>query len=186
MKFIIEGAGVFIYPLGLCSLLALYIIIERIISLRDSKVLPKDITEAVISGNISDVSLDLKTSIGRIIYFYKNSNPDAEALKAFVRLELSRLERGMFWLDIVISAAPLLGLLGPVVGLVAVFATETGIPSPEAISKGVGLALSTTMIGLAIAIPAIVGNSFLTRKIDKYYAKLNVCIERLLDSKKDK
>ena len=186
MKFILEGAGLFIYPLGMCSLLALYIIIERIISLRDSKVLPKEIAAAIINGDISDVKIDLKTTIGRIVYFYKNSTPDPEALKAFSRLEISRLEKGMFWLDVVISAAPLLGLLGTVAGLVTVFATTTGLPSPEAISRGVGLALSTTILGLSIAIPAIVGNSYLTRKIEKYYAKLNICIVRLIDARMKK
>ena len=67
-----------------------------------------------------------------------------------------------------------------------VFATTTGLPSPEAISRGVGLALSTTILGLSIAIPAIVGNSYLTRKIEKYYAKLNICIERLIDARMKK
>ena len=90
----------------------------------------------------------------------------------------------MFILDIVISAAPLLGLLGTVAGLVGVFASGDGIPTPESISKGVGLALSTTIIGLSIAIPAIIGSAYLNRKIDKLAARLNVCIERLLNIKK--
>ena len=103
------------------------------------------------------------------------------ARKAFAQLEMTRLERGMFMLDIIISAAPLLGLLGTVAGLVTVFATDDSIPSPETISKGVGLALSTTIMGLSIAIPAIVGNSYLNRRIDKLCARLNVCVESLID-----
>jgi biopolymer transport protein ExbB len=78
----------------------------------------------------------------------------------------------------------LLGLLGTVAGLVGVFSTSEGIPSPEVISKGVGLALSTTILGLTIAIPAIIGSSFLNRKIDKLAARINVCVERLLNIKK--
>ncbi len=182
MKFLIEGAGVFIYPLGLCSFLALFIIIERLISLRDSKVIPRDVANALIEGRVDDLTPNLGTTAGRIISFYKNSSPDAEALKAFVQLEITRLERGMFWLDIVISAAPLLGLLGTVAGLVTVFAApESGLPSPEAISRGVGLALSTTVMGLSIAIPAIVGNSYIHRRIEKLCARLNISVERLID-----
>lgn len=184
MNFILEGAGIFIYPLGLCSFVALFIIIERIISLRDSKVVPREIADTIISGKIPETSNDLSSSIGRILYFYKNSSPDAEALKAFAQLEMTRLERGMFLLDIIISAAPLLGLLGTVAGLVTVFATDDSIPSPETISKGVGLALSTTIIGLSIAIPTIVGNSYLNRKLDKLHARINICVERLIDSRR--
>jgi len=181
MKFILEGAGIFVYPLGLCSFLALYIIIERLISLRDAKVLPREIASSLIAGKLPEMSKDLSSTIGRILYFYRNSNPDNEALKAFTQLEITRLERGMFMLDIVVSAAPLLGLLGTVAGLVTVFATENATPTPETISKGVGLALSTTIMGLSIAIPSIVGNSFLNRKIDKLCARLNICVESLID-----
>ena len=181
MKFVIEGAGIFIYPLALCSLVALYIIVERLVSLRESKVVPRQIAGALISGNLSETEGDLSTTVGRILFFNRNSNPDADALKAFAQLEITRLERGMFALDIVISAAPLLGLLGTVAGLVTVFATNESTPTPEAISRGVALALSTTILGLYIAIPAIVGNSYLNRRIDKLCARINICVERLID-----
>lgn len=181
MNFILEGAGIFIYPLGACSFLALFIIVERIISLRESKVIPREVANSLIAGKLPQLSNELSSSIGRILYFFKTSKPDPEALKAFAQLEMTRLERGMFWLDVVVSAAPLLGLLGTVAGLVTVFATDSSLPSPETISRGVGLALSTTIIGLSIAIPAIVGNSYLNRKIDKLCARLNICVESLID-----
>lgn len=181
MDFIINGSGIFIYPLGLCSIAALMIIIERLISLRGGKVIPRRIEKALYGGELPEVKGN--SSAGRIVAFYKFSNCDAEALKAFALLEINKLDRGMFVLDIVISAAPLLGLLGTVAGLVSVFASNDGTPNPESISKGVALALSTTMLGLSIAIPAIIGSSFLNRKIDKLSARLNVCVERLLNIK---
>ncbi len=181
MDFILEGSGVFIYPLGLCSLAAVFMIIERLICLRTSKVIPDRIEKSLYAGILPEVNG--KSSAGRIVAFYKYSKADAEALKAFAQLEITRLDRGMFILDIVISAAPLLGLLGTVAGLVSVFASTEGIPSPESISKGVGLALSTTILGLSIAIPAIVASSFLNRRIDKLAARINVCVERLLTIK---
>ena len=182
MDFILEGAGIFIYPLGLCSIAALFIIIERLISLRSAKVVPSRIEKSLYEGELPEI--EGKSSMGRIVGFYKRTNADAEALKAFAQLEITRLDRGMFVLDIVISAAPLLGLLGTVAGLVGVFASGDGIPSPESISKGVGLALSTTILGLSIAIPAIIASSFLNRRIDKLAARMNVCVERMLCIKK--
>lgn len=180
MNFILQGTGMFIYPLGLCSFVALYVIIERLIALRSEKIIPKEIANALISGKLLRYDANLKTSVGRILYFYKHSNPDAEAIKAFAQLEMSRLERGMFLLDVCVAAAPLLGLLGTVAGLVSVFTGNT-IPSPEVITKGVGLALSTTIMGLSIAIPSILGSSFLYRRIDTLCAKINICVERLID-----
>ncbi len=179
MKFLLEGAGVFIYPLGLCSLAAVFMIVERLISLRGSKIIPERIEKDLFEGRIPQTGGN--SSAGRIVDFYKLAHVDADALKAFAQLEITKLDRGMFVLDIVISAAPLLGLLGTVAGLVSVFATESGIPTAEAMSKGVGLALSTTIIGLSIAIPAIIGSSFLNRRIDKLAARINVCVERLLN-----
>ncbi len=178
MKFILEGSGAFIWPLGLCSLLAVYIIVERLISLRMSKVLPRALARALFSDKPEEIKGDKKSTVGRIVLFDRESNPDPEALKAFANFEMGKLERGMFWLDVVISAAPLLGLLGTVAGLVTVFAEAT--PSPETISRGVGLALSTTIIGLSIAIPSIAGNSYLNNRIDTLCSKINLCVERLI------
>lgn len=107
MKFVLEGAGIFLYPLLLCSFVAFYIIAERLVALRESKVVPRQIASALLSGKISEHEGDLSTTVGRILFFNRNSNPDPEALKAFAQLEITRLERGMFALDIVVSAAPL-------------------------------------------------------------------------------
>ena len=107
MNEILKGTGIFIYPLGLFSVLAMYVIIERLIALRTSRVLPRAMADAFISGEIVKNQGDLDSVAGRIVYFYRKTNPDPEALKAFARLEIARLERGMFILEIVISGAPL-------------------------------------------------------------------------------
>jgi len=180
MNFILEGIGWFIYPMGLCSLVAMYVIIERTISLRSNNVIPKEIITPLLSGVVLEDSYQSKSALGRILNFNKKNNPDSESLKAFALLEISRLERGMFLLDFVVSAAPLLGLLGTVSGLVAVFSTD-GIPQPENISRGMGLALSTTIIGLSIAIPALAAAAFLRRRVEMFAVKINICVESLID-----
>jgi biopolymer transport protein ExbB len=95
------------------------------------------------------------------------------------------MERGLFILEIVVSAAPLIGLLGTVTGLVTVFgqiSPETGLPDPAAFVEGVSMALTTTILGLAIAIPALAFNSFLNRRVDTFEAQLEVGVERLIAS----
>jgi biopolymer transport protein ExbB len=191
MQSIIQGAGVFIYPLGICSFMAVFIIIERLMALRASRVMPKALTEAFVTGDIVNLKGDLKSSAGRIVYFFKQTSPDPEALKAFARLEIARLERGMFVLEIVISGAPLLGLLGTIAGLAKVFSAEASasanaaaaaVPAGAAeIASGISLALTTTMLGLCIAIPTLVGNSYLNRRVDLLSARLDMGVERLID-----
>ncbi len=181
---LLEGAGIFAYPLGLCSVLAIFILVERALALRQSRVIPKAMVDAFISGNLADLEADTRTVGGRILDFYRNARPDPEGLKAFAQLEVNRMERGMFILDIVVGAAPLIGLLGTVTGLVqsfSNFSAETGMPDPGAFIQGVALALTTTILGLTVAIPALVGNAYLSRRVESLAASLNVGVERLID-----
>jgi biopolymer transport protein ExbB len=93
------------------------------------------------------------------------------------------MERGVPYLDVIYAAAPLIGLSGTVTGLLQVFsqiAPDTGLPDPVAFTKGVALALSSTVIGLSIAIPSLVGAGYLSRKVDNYAAELDVLLERIL------
>jgi biopolymer transport protein ExbB len=138
-----------------------------------------------LSGNVPD-AVDPNSVAGRILIFFQDPQIDAEQLKAYSRLQLSQMERGFFILEIVVGAAPLLGLLGTVTGLVDVFSNlspDTGMPEMGAFREGVALALTTTMMGLAIAIPALAFNSYLGRRIDGYAANLEVAVERLVNLK---
>ncbi len=180
---ILEGAGVFIWPLGLCSVTGIFIFFERLLALRAAKVIPRRMREAFVRGELpAEGSAD--SAAGRILQFYFEHKPDPEQLKAYARWQIIRLERGLFLLEIVVSASPLLGLLGTVTGLIKVFAKispDTGMPDPAAFVEGIALALSTTMLGLAIAIPALAGSIFLHRRVDILAAQLNVGVEQLVN-----
>jgi biopolymer transport protein ExbB len=179
---LLEGAGIFIYPLGFCSILAVFIIFERLIALRSGKIIPGDIADKFILGTMPKEG-DKKSVAGRIILFFHSKKPDTEQLKAFARVEVNGMERGMFILDIIVSAAPLIGLLGTVTGLVKVFAKinpDTGMPDPTMFVEGVALALTTTMLGLAIAIPALVFTNYLYRRVDTLATRINLGVERLI------
>ena len=182
---ILKASGVFIYPLLACSVLGLAVTIERVIALCFVKVFPQSLFEAIVRGEWSGNEVDPKSTGGRILQFYCEGGTDPDGLKAYARLEVSRLERGLFLLDIVVAVAPLLGLLGTVTGLVRVFtgfdgagvATDTGD-----FGQGISLALSTTIIGLSVAIPALVAGTWLDRRVDVLTARIDAGVERLLES----
>ncbi len=178
---IIEGSGVFIYPLGLCSILGIFVIFERGISLRLENILPKSLVDKVIAGQIDDPH-EAESVLSRILDFFNHRSQDPDKIRAFTNLEVNRIERGLVILEIVTGAAPLLGLLGTVTGLVQVFAgtsIETGIPDQAAFISGVALALTTTMIGLTVAITSLVAHNIFQRRIDTYTVQLDAMIERL-------
>lgn len=181
---LLSNTGIFLYPLAACSFLAVFITVERLIALRNSQIIPRSAIDAFISGEIEQIQPDQRSVVGRIVGFYRERNPEPEAIKAFARLEVSRMERGLFLLEVVIGAAPLLGLLGTVTGLTQVFggfSVETGLPEPEAFIKGIALALNTTILGLAIAIPALAAHSYLLRRVESLAARISVGVECLVE-----
>ncbi|MBE36768.1 MAG: flagellar motor protein MotA [Opitutaceae bacterium] len=178
---VFKGAGLLIYPLGLCSAAAVYIICERAFALRRAAVMPQDLVDAVIHQR--PLMGGQHTVLSRIVEFAEEHKGDEDAVKAFARLELNRMERGIPYLDVIYAAAPLIGLTGTVTGLLQVFsqiAPDTGLPDPVAFTSGVALALSATVIGLCIAIPSLVGSGWLQRKIENYAAQLDVILERIM------
>lgn len=178
---VFKGAGYLIYPLGICSAAAVFIICERAYALRRSAVMPQDLVDSVVGGK--PLLGGKHTVLSRIVDFAEEHKNDEGAVKAFARLEINRMERGIPYLDVIYAAAPLLGLTGTVTGLLQVFsqiAPDTGLPDPVAFTKGVALALSATVIGLTIAIPSLVGSGYLQRKIENYAAQLDVLLERIL------
>lgn len=180
---IFTHAGIFIYPLALCSFIAVFITFERLIALRNSRIVPASLVKAFVSGNIAELPADESSVAGRIVGFYRNRQPDPDALKAYARVEVSRMERGVFLLEVVIGAAPLIGLLGTVTGLTQVFSgfsADTGLPDPGTFIAGIALALNTTILGLAIAIPALAAHAYLLRRVESLAARIGLGLEVLL------
>lgn len=178
---VFKGAGDLIYPLIVCSIAMVFIVCERSYALRKGAVMPQDLVDAVITGR--PLMGGKHTVLARIVEFAEQHRNDEGAVKAFARLELNRMERGVPYLDVIYAAAPLIGLTGTVTGLLQVFSQispDTGLPDPVAFTKGVALALSATVIGLCIAIPSLVGSGYLQRKIENYAAQLDVLLERIL------
>jgi biopolymer transport protein ExbB len=179
MKTLIDGAGWFIWPLGVCSFLAVFIALERLFALQSRYVLPARLLTLLAQPNPPPLPAGLEKSAGgRIVRFFQRNNPDPETLKAYAQMELTRLERGVFLLDTTVGVAPLIGLLGTVYGLFALF-PEEGMPTAANLTRGVGLALTTTIIGLLIAIPALVVSNYIYRRLEVFSARVNMLVERL-------
>jgi biopolymer transport protein ExbB len=178
---IFKGADILLYPLALCSLVLVFILVERSYALRSSAILPDDLVDAIVAGR--PISGGQHSVLSRIVAFSEQHPADPDATKAFARLELVRMERGIPYLDVIYAGAPLIGLTGTVWSLIRVFSSisgETGLPDPVKFTSGVSLALSATVLGLIIAVPALVGGGILQRRVDKYAAQLDVLLERIL------
>ncbi|WP_084442500.1 MotA/TolQ/ExbB proton channel family protein [Termitidicoccus mucosus] len=178
---IIKEAGLLAYPLGLCSVVAVFIICERCFALRTAAIIPEDLAESVLQGRAS--AGGRHSALGRIISFVEDHPGDYDGAKAYARLELMKMERGVSYLDVIYTAAPLIGLIGTVSGLLAAFSVidpETRMPDPVQFTESVGYALSATLLGLVIAVGALLGNGYLNRRIDAQSARLDVLLERVL------
>ncbi len=178
---VFKGAGALAWPLMFCFCVVVFVLCERAYALRRAAVIPHDLADAIVEGR--PITGGRHAVLSRIVEFADQHKSDEDAVRAFTRLQINRMERGIPYLDVVYAAAPLIGLTGTVTGLLQVFsqiAPDTGLPDPINFTKGVALALSATVMGLCIAIPALVSSGYLQRKVENYAAQLDVLLERIL------
>lgn len=176
---IIEAAGWPIWPLILASVLAVAIIIERAYSLRIKEVTPpnllmdtvKDFQSRGVTQELL-AKLNDNSLLGRIFATgLKNAHNSREVMKESIE-EVGRavthdLERFLTSLGTIASIAPLLGLLGTVIGMVEIFGSQT--PSggnPAVLAHGISVALYNTAFGLIVAIPSMIFYRFYRSRVD--------------------
>ena len=198
MLSIIQAAGWPIWPLLLCSVAALALILERLLSLRTSRVAPPRLLDEVISvtranlpgaevvNKLADNSVlgtVLATGLRAVIAEPRIS---AESLRGTFesagRAAVHRLERYLNTLGTIASAAPLLGLMGTVIGMIEIFGSQapTGGNNPALLAHGISVALYNTAFGLIIAIPSLMFYRYFRGRIDAYAIDLEQAAERLL------
>ncbi|MDQ8180093.1 MotA/TolQ/ExbB proton channel family protein [Pelagicoccus sp. SDUM812005] len=180
MPDILKDAGIFIFPLLACSLVGVFVICERLFSLRRSAILPDELLNEATEGRRG--AGEHSSAFGRILRYWHKHEADMGAVRAYARLEVNRMERGLVFLDIVVGAAPLLGLLGTVTGLVTVFGNvslDTGLPEPALFTKGIAMAMTTTVLGLTVAIPCLIANSYFQRRVETFAVQIESLLEQL-------
>ena len=175
-----HSGGPVMYPLAVCSLVALAIIIERAINLRASRILSPTIVERV-TGLAEGGRLDRAAAVCRerpgiytnivlagLEFALRGEREQAakEAIEDAGRHETARLNRYLGTLGTIVGISPLLGLLGTVLGMIDVFTTIAASGAGEAaqLSGGISQALISTATGLLIAIPSLVAHNFFHEK----------------------
>lgn len=152
----IEQGGVIMYILLLLNIIGMTLLFWRIFVIFDAR---KNMSEIVTS-----IHLKFRETIGD-----KEDNPIAVSiLKDEVQSNVHRLEFGLNTIKIIASIAPLLGLLGTVLGILSAFRviSEQGLSNPSLFAGGIAMALVTTVGGLIVAIPHFVGYNYLVGVLD--------------------
>jgi biopolymer transport protein ExbB len=171
-------SGILLYPLLLCSLIATAITAERMISLRRSRVLPSAVIEVIHAAQPGrDPSIAIEVcrrnpgvfaDIIRVALEHTQRpwNVMRDVVLDTGRQKTVLLERHLVWLHTIAQAAPLLGLLGTVLGMIKMFASMSlsGLGDPGALSAGISEAMATTALGLGIGIPTLVAHNLLAAK----------------------
>lgn len=162
------------------SVVGLTFIVERGIALRWKKVLPPEVEAAVESCQTRNEVPVLKrvceqhaSPLGRLLLLAINrldwpKEENVDALQTRARHEIVKLERGLVVLEIIVGIAPLLGLVGTILGMMATFADvgKAGLNDAANLAKGISIILQATLIGLLIAIPALIFWSYYTKKVE--------------------
>lgn len=176
--FFVKGGPV-MYPLLLCSLVSLTVIIERAIfwigvGMRKNQALLDEVLELCRNGDWESIRVKARGSKNYVIRVLISGILHREyslskAMESSAADEITRMGRFMGVLDTMITVAPLLGILGTVLGIIESFSMldSFGIENPQAVTGGIAQALITTATGLTIAIVTVFPYNYFNSRIEK-------------------
>ena len=191
---IIKQAGWPIWPLLFASIIALALIIERLIALRKSKVIPAGLLPEVLSlyqAKKIDAAVIAKVEnnspLGRVLAAgLRNDGASRyvmkEAIEESGRIVTHELERFLNGLGTLATASPLMGLFGTVVGMIEIFGSQS--PSgtnPQALAHGISVALYNTGFGILIAVPALIFYRYFRAKVEDFVVEMEQSAIKLID-----
>lgn len=192
---LLKPGGVIMFPLLLCSVMALAIIIERFWTLRISRLAPKSLVKN-LWGWIKKKELNSKrlkelkdtAPLGRVLAAgLVNAKHGREIMKESIQEEAGQvvheMERFLTALGTIAVITPLLGLLGTVIGMIKVFAQLQleGAGNAAALAGGISEALITTAAGMTIAIPALIFHRYFLRRVDEIVVSMEQEALRLVE-----
>ena len=195
MSYIILSGGVIIWPIILLSIISLAIVLEKTWNLARDIIIPKNLTEHLISlvaddslteKKIKKMSKDsvLGSIIAKLINEKKNDKANLRLKAEEVgRFEVNRLEQYLSLLGTIATVSPILGLLGTVMGMINIFSNllEANLSSVSPLASGIAEALVTTAAGLVVAIPTLIFYRHFTRIIENYALELEEESNKLID-----
>jgi len=191
----IEGDPLFMAPVLICLIIGLAVAIERIIALNlassnPSKLLQK-VEEELKAGGIKAAQNAMAASRGPVASIFTQgllrSSEGIEMVEKSVisygSVEMSKLERGLVWISLFISLAPMLGFMGTVIGMIGAFdAIEAaGDISPGLVAGGIKVALLTTVAGLIVAIILQIFYNYCVSRIDAIVGQMEEASISLID-----
>ncbi len=176
--------GPVMWPLLLCSIIALAVILERIAfwvheRRTHNPELVRRLLQLTERGQLKDATAAAQGShdpIARVLaHGITHHDFSLEgALEVAALAEVKRMKRSMAILDTIITVAPLLGIFGTVTGILVSFgALEGRVPDPKVVAAGIAEAVITTVAGLAIAIPTVVAYNYFTSRIEEAVSELS-------------
>jgi len=195
---VLWALGPFLYPLGLTSIVVVWFSIERMVVLRRGRVIPRPFVRRFFE-HLEEGKLDPKSAVklcdesgSPIAAIFANGirkwgKSSVEVEQAIIdggERQVSLLRTHLRVLNGASTVAPLLGLLGTVVGMIQSFneiATKAGMGKSEALAAGIGLALLTTAVGLMIAIPALIMYMYLSGRVDALVMEMDGLAQELVD-----
>lgn len=168
------------WPIILCSIVALGIVVERLWTLQAPRVMPPGLTQKiwqlVETGQVTDkviAALEQNSPLGRVLAAglanrHRPREVMMERLEDTGRHVVHELERFLNTLGTIAGVSPLLGLLGTVTGIIKAFNAITvgAMGDPRALSGGISEALITTAAGLVVAIPSLIAYRYLRGRVD--------------------
>ena len=190
----IQAAGWPIYPLLLASIIAVALIIERLVSLRDKKIVPPNLLSEVVTvyrhqGVTPDVldKLAKDSPLGQVLSAgLRNVNSPREVMKEAIEeaggSAAHDLDRFLTTLGTIASASPLLGLFGTVIGMIEIFGSQgpTGT-NPQQLAQGISIALYNTAFGIGIAVPSLIFFRHFRSKVDGFVVEMERSAAKLVD-----
>jgi biopolymer transport protein ExbB len=191
---IIVELGWPIIPLILASIFALGLIIERAIALQRRNVVPATLLTDVLglwkNRKITPevvAKLEANSPLGRVLAAgLRNDRTSREGamqqIEAAGAVVANRLTKNLTLLGSIGSIAPLLGLLGTVVGMIAIFASQQAGSNPQELARGISVALYCTALGIIVAVPAVLAYRYFKRLVDDYLVDMEEQAERLLET----
>ena len=187
----LQKGGLFMIPLGLTSIASVMAILYKMLTLSSKRIIPAQLAQEIsrfqersMAGKAAPIIAEFEKGesalarLGAIVIKHRSKSRTeiTHAVESAAREETVHLHAGIGVLDTVITIAPMLGLLGTASGLVLIFQGLGDNSDHLAIARGIAEALTTTIFGLAIAVPCVIAHGYFIRRIEIFTARLEALL----------
>jgi biopolymer transport protein ExbB len=193
---IVRAGGPVMWPIILCSVIAVAIVFERLWTLQDRRVLPSDliprVQQLIDTNQVNErvvEAIEKSSPLGRVLAVglanrHRPREIMMDRLEDTGRHVVHELERFLNTLGTIAGVAPLLGLLGTVTGIIRAFnaINISGLGDPRVLSGGIAEALVATAGGLVVAIPSLIAYRYLRGRVDRIVVQMEKDAMRLADA----